>query len=139
MFLTVHPGGRRETLPAAARIVSAVCATAAPPTTPQLGPDRCERIGPAPQALGLRLWHAGRVYLTLLPCRAQPGEELLQRRRGRPRRVAEGGCVGNLDELLLGRPDLLQQTNRVQRGAQHFHPASHFLARPWSATAADRA
>src|ERR1700737_3369992 len=45
--------------------------------TPQLGRDGCERIGPAPQSLGLRLCYAGRAYLTL-PCRAQPREELLQ-------------------------------------------------------------
>jgi hypothetical protein len=62
--------------------------------------------------------------------RAQPGEELLQRRRDRPRCFAEGGRVGNLDELVLGCTDLLPQTNRVQRGALLFHSASHLLADP---------
>src|SRR5260370_1587682 len=46
--------------------------------SPQLGRYGRERIGPAPQSLGLRLWCAGRAYLTLLPCCAQPREKLLQ-------------------------------------------------------------
>src|SRR6266567_2695401 len=35
-------------------------------------------------------------------------------------RFAGGGPVGDLHELLLGRTDLLQQTNWVQRGAHLF-------------------
>src|SRR5438876_7771357 len=46
------------------------------PLLTQLGGDCREGIGPASQALGLGLCHAGRAYFTLLPCRAQPGEEL---------------------------------------------------------------
>jgi transposase len=41
-----------------------------------------------------------------------------------------GAGFGDLDELLLGRTDLLQQANRVQRGTQLFHSASHLLAGP---------
>jgi hypothetical protein len=46
------------------------------------------------------------------------------------RRVTEGGPVGDRNELLLDRTDLLQQTNWVQRGAQLLHAASHLLIRP---------
>src|ERR1700736_3274830 len=79
--------------------------------SPQLGRDCREWIGPTPQSLGLRLCYTGRAYLTLLPCRAQPREELLQSRRGRFRRFTENGLIRNVDELLLGRANLLQQTN----------------------------
>src|SRR6516162_691115 len=99
--------------------------------SPQLGRDCREWIGPTPQSLRLCLCYAGRAYLALLPCRAQPGEELLQCRRGRFRRVTEDGAVCDRNELLLDRTDLLQQTNWVQRGAQLVHAASYLPVRPW--------
>src|SRR3954470_20642222 len=96
----------------------------------QLGRHCRKWIRPPPRSLRLRLYYAGRAYLTLPPCRAQPGEEFLQPRRSRVCRVTEGGAVGDRNELLLARTDLLQQTNWVQRGAQLLHAASHLVIRP---------
>jgi len=49
---------------------------------------RRERVGASAPPLRLLLRPAGRAHFTRVPRRAQPGEELLQRRRGRRRRHA---------------------------------------------------
>src|SRR5690242_15832639 len=97
----------------------------------QLGCDCRKGIRPPPRSLGLCLYYAGRAYLTFPPCRAQPGEESRQCRRGGFRGFSEGGPICDINELLLDRTDLLQQANWVQHGPQLLYSASRLLVCPW--------
>src|SRR5215831_11647008 len=72
----------------------------------QLGRDCRKWIGSMAQSLRFRPCYAGRPHLTLLPCRAQPREELLQCRGARFRRITEDGTFRYCDKFLLDRTDL---------------------------------
>ena len=90
----------------------------------------CERVGTPTPAGGLFLRLAGRAHLAVLPCRAQSGQELLQRRSGRLRRFANDRPVGECNQLLLDFTDRFQQSNRVQCGISGRCAATDVLVAP---------
>ena len=65
--------------------------------------DRAGAVGALPS-----FRRPGRANLALLPGGAQPGEELLERRRGRRSHIANQRAIGKVDELVLDDADLLQ-------------------------------
>ena len=75
-------------------------------------------IGPPAPAWGLRFRLAGRAYFTVLPCRAQPGEELLQCRAALKAGLLHSRCK------VRGRavPNALHMIDKLAAAGQ-FHSA----------------
>ena len=89
-----------------------------------------EWVGTPTPARRLRLRLAGRAHLAVLPCRAQSGQELLQRRSRRLRRFANDRPVRECNQLLLDFTDRFQQSNRVQCGIRGRCAATDVLVAP---------
>src|SRR5215470_4059446 len=83
---------------------------------PELGRDRHKRIWPSPLAHRFRFGDAGRAHLSGVPCGTKAGEKFLQARCCWRRRRLGRRRIRDFHELLLSRPDLPQQVDRIKLG-----------------------